>query len=89
MNKDQKKPWLRQSGESPLAYDWFQKYLFMGPSRTMRRVVIESDIRSSYINQLRVWSKKHPWRERAQAYDDYLAIKKLEEYEKSYLEGKS
>lgn len=82
MNKEIK-PWHRQPGESPLAYDWFQKYLFMGPSRTMKSVVREYANRSTYINQLRAWSRKHPWKERAQAYDDYLAQKRLDEHEKS------
>lgn len=60
----------RLSSESSRAYATFQEYLDLGPDRTLRQVVETSNISESKV---RIWSAKFNWRDRANAWEDFLS----------------
>lgn len=62
-------PWERQPGESPQAYEAFQKYRDMGGKRTQTAVAKELGKSIALINR---WAAKYSWKSRALSYDNYL-----------------
>lgn len=58
------------SEESSRAYRGLRVYLDLGPERTLRKVAEELEIGE---NRIKIWSSKFNWRERADAWENYLA----------------
>lgn len=79
----------RQKDETQPAYQAFQKYLELGPERTL---VQASDAiygrpskgpRRWPAGQVKKWADRFDWRERAQAWDDLLQMARLEAVEQA------
>jgi len=65
--------WLRQPGESEKAFAAFQCYLDLGDERTISAVGQKLGKSRSQID---AWRGKFNWKERAQAYDNFLVSDK-------------
>lgn len=65
--------WLRQPGESEKAFAAFQCFLDLGEERTIAEVGRKQGKSRSQIDG---WRSRFNWRERAAAYDNYLASEK-------------
>lgn len=59
-------PWDRQSGESPPAWEAFQKYRDMGLARSLAKVAQDLSKSKPLLSG---WSSKHAWVLRAAAWD--------------------
>lgn len=79
----------RQQGETQKAYLAFQKYLELGPERTL---ALASDavygrskngVRKKPVGQVDKWSRQFDWHQRAQAWDDTLQMARLEAVEQA------
>ena len=62
-----KHPWQRQKRESARAFEAFQAYRDMGPSRSLAKVGEELGKSDTLIER---WSSKYRWVERARAWDE-------------------
>lgn len=71
--------WEKLKEETNLAYEWFCRYRDYGPERSMQKILQKYAMKNSYLRQLKLWSKKHGWVARAEAYD--LHIEKLKRTE--------
>jgi hypothetical protein len=68
--------WQQQPGESPKAFQAFVVYRNMEPrERSISRVVSELNKSRSLIGR---WSSRWSWVERAQEWDDYQEMRRLE-----------
>lgn len=72
--------WDRQPGETPKAFLAFQRYLLMPPEqRSLRQLAAQTDgesmanPRHSRRRQLEIWSSRHRWQHRVQAWDEEQA----------------
>lgn len=74
------KPWERQPGESPQAYEAFDTYLKMGVDRSCRKVAQELSKSDTIIKR---WSSTWSWQERCRAYDNELKRKELVQAQKA------
>lgn len=61
--------WMRQPGETMLAYSAFVAYRDLGPTRTADQVVDLGYKRGTVAK----WSSENSWRERCEAWTDHLA----------------
>jgi hypothetical protein len=74
----------RQEGESQKAYQAFQKYLELGPERTLALATDavygrhKSGKRTQPAGQITKWARLFDWHDRAHAWDDLLHMTKLE-----------
>ncbi len=74
----------RQPSESQKAYNAFQKYLALGPERTLAAAADEvygrykKGTRRQAPGKIKEWAKRFDWHARAQAWDDVLAMARLE-----------
>lgn len=62
-------PWARQHGETDLGFDYFMRYLRLGPNRSVRAAARQVGRDPS---TLRAVSQKFFWPDRAAAYDKHL-----------------
>lgn len=62
--------WERQTREGARSYSCFQKFLDLGPDRTLKQTAAESGVPEQKVRSL---SAQWNWRERALAWEDYLA----------------
>jgi hypothetical protein len=74
-------PWLRQPEESGKAYEAFTIYLNLDHGqRTIaeagRRYAEKYGLKPA-TNQCAQWSRKHRWKERAEAYDNFMTAKEV------------
>lgn len=58
-------PWDRRPGESARAYQWFRRYRDLGPLRSFDALAGE-EVRRTTLTE---WSRRHDWRDRAEAWD--------------------
>jgi len=77
-----KKPWEQWPDETDLSYSYFISYLEIGPGRSLPKVCQKYTKKDSYISQLKKWSSKYDWVERASAYDEKQLLKTLKDKEK-------
>lgn len=68
-------PMHRRPGESSLAHRSLYEYLWMGPERSLAKLARKqkrgrSDRPDAGLTQLKKWSVRWRWRDRATAYDD-------------------
>jgi|GEM_PF-2441208 hypothetical protein len=86
----EEQPGERIKHEQSKAYYYFCSYRDLGPFRSIQKVKEKLDEenpeKSRTIKDLEYYSSKYRWRERAQAYDDYLNKKQLEENEEAIKE---
>jgi hypothetical protein len=76
MDEPQQYAWQQQPGESPKAFQAFVVYRNTEPNeRSLQRVVSELAKSRTLISR---WSAKWSWVERAQAWDDYQEMRRLE-----------
>jgi hypothetical protein len=77
------RPWDRQPGEGPRAFQAFRIYLELGPARSIAKAVEEYQRQNNgktagaartIRRRWQTWSAEHRWQERARAFD-------VEEYE--------
>ena len=61
--------WMRQPGETMLAYSAFVAYRDLGPTRTHAQVV-GLEYTTSSVSK---WSSQHRWRERCEDWTDHLS----------------
>lgn len=66
-------PWERIPGETPKAYSAFLAFREMGSQRSLRKLAMSGDERTSHLRQMATWSSQHAWVERAAAYDEHIA----------------
>lgn len=66
---DAPKPWDRQPGESPRAFEAFGIYARMGAARSNAAAARQLGKTTTLLNQ---WSAKHQWVKRAEAWDGHL-----------------
>lgn len=59
-------PWEQQPGESPKAFEAFNRYLLMGTERSLQKVAFELD---KSTNMMGKWSSRWKWVERVAAWD--------------------
>lgn len=64
--------WSVQEGESAKAFAWFQRYLDLGPARSIRKLREAYGKKVSYERQLEEYSRRHAWVTRARAWDTSL-----------------
>lgn len=64
--------WDKRDDETDKSYEWFCRYLDMGPERSLVKVGQKYGKNKSYVNQLWKWSSKYEWVDRAMAYDEYI-----------------
>jgi hypothetical protein len=68
--------WERITGESAAAYGAFCSYRDFGPERNIHKVVEKAEADTVKAGKRyrvwRLWSMRFRWRERAEAYDQYL-----------------
>jgi hypothetical protein len=64
------KPWEQQPDEGPEAFEAFDTYAKMGPTRSLERVATELDKSFTLMGR---WSSRHAWTIRANAWDRSLA----------------
>lgn len=83
------KPWERELGESTKAFHAFTIYRDLGPTeRSLPKVCQMYASKRSLLGQMKRWSKKWQWVQRAQAYNDHLDKLRLEEHEKNVIDMK-
>jgi hypothetical protein len=70
------KPWSRLPGETPKAYEAFECYRDMGPSRSIQKV---GERLAKHPTALARISKKNDWVRRANLFDAYVGERKAEE----------
>ncbi len=75
--------WERQPRESARAFEAFQKYRDMGPSRSVVKVGQECRKSESLLSR---WSVKYRWVDRVQAYDAYMDSQQLEKQRQARLD---
>ena len=59
-------PWEQQPGESPKAFEAFNKYLLMGTERSLQKVAYELNKSTTMMAK---WSSRWKWVERVAAWD--------------------
>ena len=74
-NSIAEKPWERQKGESPQAFEAFSLYLKMGEKRGLLRVAKELSKSGTIIKR---WSSAWNWQERIRAYENDLRRQEME-----------
>lgn len=67
--RNEKKPWERQDGETPKAFEAFCVYLELGDSRSVRAAAQKCSKSASLFMR---WSAANKWVERAAAHDEEL-----------------
>ena len=67
------KPWQRLPKETAPAFAAFQKYLKMGPKRSLAAVSGRGKGKKQASGNITRWSMTHLWVSRASAYDEHLA----------------
>lgn len=77
-----KKPWEQWPNETDLAYSYLVSYMEMGPERSLLKVCQKHTKKESYLTQLKRWSSKYNWVERAKEYDQHIILKSLNNREK-------
>jgi hypothetical protein len=70
------KPWTRLPDETPKAYEAFECYRDMGPSRSIQKV---GERLAKHPKALARLSKKYDWVRRANLFDAYVGERKAEE----------
>jgi hypothetical protein len=81
-------PWTKREDETSRAYDVFCVYLELGPrERSLQKVCEELGKKSGYVRHLERWSSEHDWVDRAAAWDEHMAEKRRQEYEKEMTSG--
>jgi len=73
------KPWSRQKGETPKAFEAFGQYLKLGPKRSLA-IVADAHHRGN-VRKLETWSAKYGWVERVAAFDAEQLAKDMERRE--------
>lgn len=68
-------PWNRRKKETLKAFGAFNQYLRMGSQRSISKLAEEM---KKHPQQLYAWQRKHDWRDRLGAYEDWLAQKDAE-----------
>lgn len=76
-----KKPWERQEGESPQAFEAFDLYCKMGTDRSLHKV--GTKLAKSYTIISR-WSSKWEWQKRSREYDNELKRQDFAEQKREY-----
>ena len=66
------------------AFEYFNEYLIMDKPRSMRVLCRKLGKKPSYIRQLHSYSSTWNWVERAEAYDEYIILKKRLRKERFY-----
>lgn len=88
-NKDENYSWMsRMKNETVKAFTYFNTYLNLGPNRTLTKTRAEHDNDIS-LQQLKVYSTKYHWVDRAaqkDEYDIYIKNKKLKEEQDAYFD---
>lgn len=82
-------PWERQRDENgklePIqAFEYFNEYLLMDKPRSMKVLCDRLGKKNSYLRQLHSYSSTWNWVERAEAYDEFIILKKRARKEKFY-----
>lgn len=72
------RPWDLIPGETPKAFEAFQRYLELGVNRSLVKL---SQITGRHAKNMQVWSKKYKWVQRSRTYDAYIATLKTESTE--------
>lgn len=70
--------WDMLSGETPKAYEAFQRYLELGVNRSLVKL---SKITGKHPKNMQVWSRKYKWVQRSRVYDSYIATLKTKSTE--------
>lgn len=74
----------RQEEETQTAYQAFQKYLELGPERTLALATdavygrSKKGVRKKPVGQIEKWAKRFDWHERAHAWDDLLQMERMD-----------
>ena len=66
------------------AFTLFNEYLLMDKPRSMKVLCEKLGLKPNYIRQLHSYSSKWEWVKRAEAYDEYIILKKRATKEKFY-----
>lgn len=89
MTSDETKPWAtRLKNESQKAFTYFNTYVNLGPNRSLSKTRAEHNNDIS-LNQLKKYSSKYKWVERASQKDEYDVSQKnkfLKEEQEEYFE---
>jgi hypothetical protein len=72
--------WDRLPEESGKAWYAFQTYLYLGLTRSFRKVTTELDANYTYSKQLEKWSRQYSWVDRARAWDRHIDEERKREY---------
>jgi hypothetical protein len=72
--------WDRLPEEPGKAWFAFQTYLYLGPTRSLSKVVRELVAKRSYTKQLERWSRQYSWVDRAEAWDRHIDETRQKEY---------
>jgi hypothetical protein len=72
--------WDRLPEESGKAWHAYQIYLYLGPTRSFRKVMTELDANYTYSKQLEKWSRQYSWVDRACAWDRHIDEERKREY---------
>ena len=62
-------PWDRMVGEPSRAYSALVRYLQLGPERSYAKMIKQYKYNQASLYK---WAKKHNWKDRVTAYDEYM-----------------
>jgi len=80
--------WQRQPSERSKAFSLFCMYRDLGPERSLEKLRQSGGIATVSKRNLELYSAKHDWVKRAQAYDDHLLNETQKAFEKRILKFK-
>lgn len=68
--------WKSEPKESSKAFAAFEVYRDLGPSRSLREAarIFYGEDKEHHLSQLKKWSRKFDWVERARSFDDWLTM---------------